>query len=385
MLPLVELAVTPERCSPFRQGFDADPIGSAGAYDAFLCIEVPLPWQKDISLSEPFVSLGDRRKPFASLSGRDGRVWRPQGLVPGAVGPSGAGTTSELQPNAVRVIAFEKEFSLQAEPANEQSLRAEQAAPFTRREWLLCTGEVLPLAQALLNADETGIATYEQFRVQVPATVIDLLICTHGKRDVCCGQSGMALYSEVASRLAEVTASAAPAVHGGAAEVRVWRASHTGGHRFAPTALTFPDGYAWAYLDAKITEQILQRSTGLSEPGLLGGRGPGTSSDLSVAAQHCRGLSTLTAGPAQAADRAGLLKVGWAWATAHRTVQILGFDRQSLATTLQITGRIPDGQTRSFRVEVELERHIPQITCGAIDAPEYQVEAVWKVASATEV
>ncbi len=386
MQPLVELAITSERCSPFRQSFLADPIGSAGAYDAFLCIEVPLPWERDISLHDTFFSLSEHdaaeslqtaeqranRKPFASLTGPDGRRWRPQGLVAASVGlagadPNGAGSNG-ADPKAVRVLAFEKQ-SISSDPSvagsASQVFQVETAVPFDRREWLIEPAQVLPLARALLNAYEPAIAAFAQYQVMVEADVIDLLICTHGKRDVCCGQAGMALYSTISSQLGDPLG-----------KVRVWRASHTGGHRFAPTALTFPDGYAWAYLDDSTTAQILNRSARTS---------PGSPQDLTTVGEHCRGVASLSAGPAQVADRTALLHAGWAWAETSRTVEVVAFDRHSLATTLVITGTPADGPALSLQVVVQVERHIPQITCGVIESCEYEVEAVWKVASVRQV
>jgi hypothetical protein len=70
----------------------------------------------------------------------------------------------------------------------------------------------------------------------LPGTpVIDplLLVCTHGRRDRCCAIDGRALAKSV--------------VDGG--EQHVWECSHLGGHRFAPTALVLPTGYAYGRLD----------------------------------------------------------------------------------------------------------------------------------------
>ena len=425
-----ELAITSERCSPFRQGFNADPVGSAGQYDAFLCVEVRLPWLRDISLHEPFASLGKSLSsqpitaelehelepmPFASLTGKDGRVWRPQGLVP-TVGLQAAG----LQAAAVRVIAYEMQQPVTAEELGNRGQQVEHAAPYDRREWLVAPADLLPLTQALIFGPAKAVTAFEPQQVQVPLDVIDLLICTHGKRDVCCGQSGTALYAELCSRLDQGAApdAAQGAVQDGViSKYRLWRTSHTGGHRFAPTALTFPDGYAWAYLDAPASEHILQRpshdepTTGpTTEP--PGGPtterpvaptterpterpvGPTTErpteravapSQIDSAEQHCRGVSSLSGGVAQVADQAALRQVGWAWASAHRSVHVIRFDRGSMATTLLVRGILSDGSTRSFQVQVQLDRYIPQITCGVIEAPEYNVEAVWKVASVTQV
>jgi hypothetical protein len=52
------------------------------------------------------------------------------------------------------------------------------------------------------------------------------LVCTNGRRDRCCARLGVALYRALAER-------AGPAA---------WQSTHLGGHRFAPTLVTFPDG-----------------------------------------------------------------------------------------------------------------------------------------------
>jgi hypothetical protein len=60
-----------------------------------------------------------------------------------------------------------------------------------------------------------------------------LLVCTHGRRDRCCAVDGRALAMAVVD----------------AGEQHVWECSHLGGHRFAPTALVLPTGYAYGRLD----------------------------------------------------------------------------------------------------------------------------------------
>jgi Sucrase/ferredoxin-like len=61
-----------------------------------------------------------------------------------------------------------------------------------------------------------------------------LLVCTHGRRDRCCALDGRALVTSLVA----------------AGEPHVWESSHLGGHRFAPTALVLPTGYAYGRLDA---------------------------------------------------------------------------------------------------------------------------------------
>lgn len=100
-----------------------------------------------------------------------------------------------------------------------------------------------------------------------------LLICTNGRRDVCCAVRGRPL------------AAAAARIASG----RVWEVSHTGGHRFAPTAVLLPWGQGFARLDETTAGWVLDASdTGHVPRELLG-------------ATHDRGRSPLPA-PAQCAE-----------------------------------------------------------------------------------
>ncbi|SDI16042.1 hypothetical protein SAMN05192558_101364 [Actinokineospora alba] len=94
-----------------------------------------------------------------------------------------------------------------------------------------------------------------------------LLVCTNGRRDVCCALVGRPIAEDLA------------ADHGDA----VWESTHLGGHRFAPTALLLPTGYAYGALDAGFAR------------GLLAG--------VDVATERCRGRSTWGA-PGQVAELA---------------------------------------------------------------------------------
>jgi hypothetical protein len=71
-----------------------------------------------------------------------------------------------------------------------------------------------------------------------------LLVCTHGRRDRCCAKFGLPVYVTLANEFGDA----------------VWQTTHTGGHRFAPTLLTFPDGVSYGRLtldtlDSFITDQ----------------------------------------------------------------------------------------------------------------------------------
>ncbi|MFJ3672881.1 sucrase ferredoxin [Streptomyces sp. NPDC090106] len=68
------------------------------------------------------------------------------------------------------------------------------------------------------------------------------LVCTNGKRDRCCALLGRPLAAELAASGAE----------------GVWEVTHLGGHRFSPTLLVLPYGYAYGRVDAPAVEEILR-------------------------------------------------------------------------------------------------------------------------------
>ncbi|HYN74711.1 MAG TPA: sucrase ferredoxin, partial [Candidatus Limnocylindria bacterium] len=99
-----------------------------------------------------------------------------------------------------------------------------------------------------------------------------VLVCTNGRRDLCCAEIGRARVTELAPTLGDA----------------LWESSHLGGHRFAPTVLLLPSGVV---LGRASTAQILAAVAG----------------ELPLAAY--RGRSALAA-PAQAAEIAVLGAIG---------------------------------------------------------------------------
>ncbi|MFE9771616.1 sucrase ferredoxin [Streptomyces sp. NPDC005931] len=70
------------------------------------------------------------------------------------------------------------------------------------------------------------------------------LVCTNGKRDRCCALLGRPLAAELA----------ASGVEG------VWEVTHLGGHRFSPTVLVLPYGYAYGRAEAHAVKEVLHRA-----------------------------------------------------------------------------------------------------------------------------
>ncbi|HWC20773.1 MAG TPA: sucrase ferredoxin [Flexivirga sp.] len=114
-----------------------------------------------------------------------------------------------------------------------------------RDPWLL-TGELddpaqlLSLPWDLLLEDDPDAATErlpELEETRDPA----MLICTNGKRDVCCAVRGRPIALDLAAK------------HPGS----VWECSHTGGHRLSPTGIALPSGQTYARLTPELAEIAL--------------------------------------------------------------------------------------------------------------------------------
>lgn len=118
--------------------------------------------------------------------------------------------------------------------------------------------------RALLDLDLERIAEGEPPGVGDLDDARLLLVCTNARRDTCCALRGRPAVADLSARFPG----------------RVWESAHLGGHRFAPTVLSLPDGFVYGGPDA----------AGLGGPA-------------------CRGRSALPA-PAQAAELAVLEAAG---------------------------------------------------------------------------
>jgi hypothetical protein len=101
------------------------------------------------------------------------------------------------------------------------------ARPWLRQTIVGDPAELLDLDLAALaeGVEPTGFGTADLERL--------LLVCTNARRDRCCALLGRPVATELAGRLPG----------------RVWESSHLGGHRFAPSILSLPDGFVYGGAD----------------------------------------------------------------------------------------------------------------------------------------
>ena len=209
------------------------------------------------------------------------------------------------------------------------------SASFTGTDWAVPAVEVPEVLAAVVAGEEPD----------VPGEVApdEVLICGHGSRDRCCGGSG--------TRLAVEARAALP-------DVRIRRTSHLGGHRFAPTALSMPDGRVWAFLDADALAGIVDRTLHPVE-----------------ARDHYRGHVALDPW-AQVVEGLNLSEHGWAGLDVDALDADVAVDGDQATVTLRWAGGAGTGE-RTARVGVR--RRYPVLQCGLPpeaakkDTPEYEI------------
>lgn len=104
---------------------------------------------------------------------------------------------------------------------------------------LVAAGQVLAAqAAAAKVAKASGTPAPE---VSPPSSPELLLVCTHGKHDVCCATRGRPVAAALDQRWPDET----------------WECSHTGGDRFAANALVLPDGACYGGLDPDVAVTVI--------------------------------------------------------------------------------------------------------------------------------
>ncbi|MDX2680687.1 sucrase ferredoxin [Streptomyces sp. NY05-11A] len=142
------------------------------------------------------------------------------------------------------------------------------------------------------------------------------LVCTNGKRDRCCALLGRPLAAELA----------ASGVRG------AWEVTHLGGHRFSPTLLVLPHGYAYGRAEAHAVKEVLH--------GVQEGR---------IVVEGCRGSSAWER-PGQAAELAVRAATGEDAAEALSLVRTSAVRTLGSAPRWEVTVAHTDG--RLWQVEV---------------------------------
>jgi len=322
-------------CAPYAIACGHQALGTASRSDAYLLFEMPLPWP---------ATLYQSNADFRTLREMRARLWE-SGFRVGVVALAPDPAYSEA--GFIRMVYLRRPGG-----AFDRFVREEYRVPAEMG--------AVPLARALLGVPgRNPEATFERYRVDMPQ-VRDLLVCTHGSVDACCGRLGFPFYRALRHDIA-------PAAGDG---VRIWRASHFGGHRFAPTVLDLPEGRLWAHLDTDAAEQILLRT---GSPGSL--------------RRHYRGWAGVDTPFEQFAEGEAFFREGWRWIDERKTATVLHLNEDGRRAVVRIDFTAPDGRRRgAYEATVAVCGVTPLVPCGRTpeeaqhEASKYQVTEIRHVA-----
>lgn len=334
-----ESAMEARLCAISAAADDQDPIGTTGRIDRLMLVETPMPWT-DVYTADAEGTVQQRiratQRPY--LDGRHA-AGLPITHQVYCVGPDPEWSVEGSR----RVIVAERP----AGPANRYEMR----------EYLFPgeSTEVVALAEAVLN-DSRPLDEFDAHRIEA-FTGRDLLVCTHGQVDICCAKLGIPTYRRARQAYPQV---------------RAWRTSHFGGHRFAPTVWDLPSGYKWGFLDDDSLGDLIDLAP---NPARLHAR--------------MRGWTGVPA-PVHLLDRMGFDRWGWDWLDYRRAGEVLNHDTEARRWRVRLDFESPAGDRGRFEGEVRIARDLPNLGCGPhwgeLDAttPEYALESFSDLESFSE-
>lgn len=255
-------------CSEVSQANGEDPIGTAGTADHWLLIEMPQPWTEKMFQEDPRIkSLIELLK---QLFMKKGIMLRPVLIVP---------DKAYSQPGQTRIIYYRRP--------------QQQFAQYQKQEFRVPEANFPRLATAIMKnlmGQTNELETFQGDRYDT-SHIREILVCTHGNVDAACARFGFPIYKRLKADYADRS--------GG--RLRVWRCSHFGGHKFAPTLIDLPSGRLWGHLEPGALDLLMTQ----------GG-------DVSGLRSHYRGWAGLSKFE-QIAEREIWMQEGWPWLGLHKT------------------------------------------------------------------
>ncbi|QWC86831.1 hypothetical protein KLP28_05665 [Nocardioidaceae bacterium] len=188
--------VTTRRCAEVSAAAGEQLGGSASAWNACLLIEQDGPWGPKV--------LRDTRLPAA--------------------------VRDHLDLEGLRVLLIRR-HGRTGRDQGAQGVRVMASWSGPEMSWL--ERRTLADLDELLTVDLAGLVRGERPGWQ-PVEEPVVLVCTHGRRDVCCAERGRPVAAALATHDPEGT----------------WECSHVGGHRFAPNVVLLPAGLAYGRVEA---------------------------------------------------------------------------------------------------------------------------------------
>ena len=276
-----------------------DPGGTGTPFTGYLLVEVAPPWKYDVGESRRF----------------------PESLWEAVKGLWEAGVVEKF----TAIMPDRDEYSREGHSRAILLRRPTGSffASYQKEDYLVPEDELVPLVEALSEPERSSrFGRYGEDTSHVR----DILVCTHGSHDVCCGRFGYPLYQELRQEYAAASEG----------KLRVWRTSHMGGHRFAPNLIDLPEGRYWGRMRSEDLENFVTRS--------------GPASDLRG---FYRGWAGLGGEFEQIAEGEAFSREGWGWTEYPKAGEVIEVDEEGERAEVRIEYRTPDGSSGAYEATVE--------------------------------
>lgn len=265
-------------CSQVSKGNGEDPIGTAGTAQHWLVLELPPPWTQQMFKEDPKIS--PLVELFKQLFMKQGIMMQPVLIAP---------DPDYSHPGETRVIYYQRPH--------------QQFSQFEKQEFIVPEADFPKLVTAILKhlmKQPNQLEEFQRYR-QETSHIRELLICTHGNVDAACSRFGYPIYKKLRGDSLDNrhhTDKTSPSA-------RVWRCSHFGGHKFAPTLVDLPSGQYWGHLEPEMLDLLVHRQ-----------------GDVAGLRSHYRGWAGL-AKFEQIAEREIWMQEGWDWLAYHKSGKTL--------------------------------------------------------------
>ncbi len=286
--------MTPFFCANLSRQLGEDIIGSAPSYQTYIMVECPYPWAENAFKSQGVPQ--NLRELVAEVKEANLSI-RFLLTLPPQPDPE----------NQTRVLIFQKQSGL-AVGYKKQAIKVSNIT------------DVAPLLNKYL--------TSEGLQIEGKASRIrDFFVCTHGSHDKCCSRYGYPFFRQGVAMVEKL----------GLEDVGFWQVSHIGGHRFAPTLISLPDGRYYGALDQESLQAILLHQ-----------------GDITCLNRVYRGWGLLPR-KVQVLERELILRHGWEWLSNSVSCRILQDFPEKNLTQVELFCQTSNGETCAYQGDIIID------------------------------
>ncbi|BBH53439.1 sucrase ferredoxin [Fluviispira sanaruensis] len=220
--------------------------------------------------------------------------------------------------------------------------KEDELSSFKKIEMLIPNSEFREAILALKEYQLEKKELYKKWEVKGTEHLHELFICTHGERDHCCGKYGLEVYEKFRN---ENKKSAKPLF-------RIWKSSHIGGHRFAPTFFEAPSMRWYGLFNLESIPHFLQRDE-----------------NYFTIDNNYRGVSGINNSFAQIAEKEIFKKYAWQWDDAQNKKYEVALSEDCQSATVSFYFTIKGKPTpQKSKYDIRFDKLISSIaSCGSDD------------------